>query len=258
MSKNKPWLSPPDNPEYFTWLRDKKVNKPLRLVASMGASAVSQILHGRLIVDVPKVTKDYRGRAVISPIHRSGWDIPATVAAIARADFERPRPLSKRENFESKKKFIPNKSLAWLMHSLGAGAFDRDRAVSQMKGVELAFGNFLKNNEVVEVFSEGKRIRSEARKVHEIAGTAIMLAAQHEGTAVIGMGMAGLAGEDIKRPIGFGLPTVAVFSEPLQVPYANGSRRGAFATARELTPVLFEIMQTAQDRAYEIRDEYLK
>lgn len=245
MSNNKPWIHPPYDPDYYQWLRDKKVNKPLRLVASTAGSIVCQVLHGRLITEVPETTRHYKGRAVFSPVHRSGWDIPTTVAAVAKAGFERPRPVSRHQNY-------PNRPVSWFMHSLGAGAVDRDNA--KLKGIELAFGEFLENNETVEVFSEGTRIRSEARRVHDIAGTAIMLAAQHEGTAVIGIGMAGLADEDVKRPIGFGIPTVVTFAEPLEVPYANGSRRGAFATARKLTPVLFDVMQAAQDRAYQIRD----
>ncbi|NBU33297.1 hypothetical protein EB118_01910 [bacterium] len=246
---NKPWLSPPDHPDYYEWLRSKKVNKPLRLIASTGASAVSQVINGRLIIDVPKATKEYRGRAIFSPVHRSGWDIPATVAAIAKAGFERPRPVSRQQNF-------PNRPVSWLMHSLGAGAVDRLNP--SMKGIELAFGHFLEQDEVVKLYSEGTRIKEDVRVVHDVKPTALMLAAQHIGTSVIAMGIAGLASEDNKRPIGSSVPTVIAFSEPLEVPFAEGNRRASFTTARELTPLLYNMMQSAQDRAYEIRDEYLK
>jgi hypothetical protein len=142
------------------------------------------------------------------------------------------------------------------MHSLGAGAVDRSNP--NMKGIELAFGHFLEQEEVVKLYSEGTRIKEDVRVVHDVKPTALMLAAQHIGTSVIAMGIAGLASEDKKRPIGFGVPTVIAFSEPIEVPFAEGSRRASFATARELTPLLYTMMQSAQDRAYEIRDEYLK
>ncbi len=247
MDKSKPWHNPPDNPDYYEWLRNKNVNKPLRFVASTASSALMQVLHGRLIIEAPKATKNHQGKLVFDSVHRSGWDIPATVAAIARAGFERPRPISKKENF-------PNGPVAWLMHNLGTGAVNRVRP--SMRGVQKAFGQFIQNGEVVMVFDESKRIRQNARMVHPLAGTAILLAAQ-EGASVVGMGIAGLAAEDKKRPIGFGLPTVITFTEPLEVPYADGSRRAPLVAVRQLTPVLHDMMQAAQDRAYQIRDAHL-
>ena len=247
MSKSKPWHNPPNDPEYYEWLKNKKVNKLLRLIASTGASAVMQVLYGRLKIEVPQATTDYDGRAVFSPAHRSGWDIPATVAAIARAGFERPRPVSKDGNF-------PNRPVSWLMHNLGAGAVNREHP--KISGIESAFGNFLEHDENLKVYSEGTRIKEDARRVRKIAGTALLLAAQHSNTAVIAMGCAGLAQEDSKRPIGFGAPIVITFSEPLHVPLAD-THRESLKTASVLRPQLQDMMQAALDRAYELRDAYL-
>jgi len=248
MSKEKPWLHPPHHPNYYEWLLNKKVNKPLRFVASTGSSAVSQVINGRLIVEIPEATKNYQGKVVIDPVHRSGWDIPTAVSVTARAGFERPRPVSKDGNF-------PNRPISWLMHALGAGAVDRNSP--KLRGALKAFGHFLDNDEVVMVFDEGTRIRENARTVHELSSMALTLAAQN-GASVIGMGIAGLADEDIKRPLGFGLPTVAVLTEPLDPRYIDGEPVRTSKAVKFYGPVLHNMMQQAQDRAYEIRDEYLK
>ena len=123
---------------------------------------------------VRTVNKEYFPKegegCIVAFNHTSNWDPVAAALAV-------PREL----HFMAKKELFDIKPLGWLIRKLNA--FPIDRSTSDVKAIKTAL-TILKNNEVLLMFPEGKRLKEDDRTSDD-AKNGVALLAHRSKTPVV-------------------------------------------------------------------------